>query len=51
MYLVEGGGHTWPGSAAMVPLVPFLRPVTFEIDADTLMWRFFKRYRLPKRSR
>ena len=48
MYLVEGGGHTWPGSAAMVPLVPALGPVTFEIDAATLMWRFFKRHRLPR---
>lgn len=50
MYLVEGGGHTWPGSVAMVPLVPFLGPVTFEFDAATLMWRFFKRFRLPESS-
>jgi polyhydroxybutyrate depolymerase len=45
LYLVAGGGHTWPGSTAMIPLVPVLGPVTFEIDADTLMWRFFRRYR------
>lgn len=51
MYLVDGGGHTWPGSVAMVPLVPFLGPVTFEIDAATRMWRFFERYRLPASRR
>jgi poly(3-hydroxybutyrate) depolymerase len=42
MYLVEGGGHTWPGSAAMIPLVPALGPVTFEIDrrhADVALLR------------
>jgi polyhydroxybutyrate depolymerase len=51
LYRVEGGGHTWPGSAAMIPLVPALGPVTFEIDADALMWDFFERYRLRTTSR
>lgn len=49
MYLVEGGGHTWPGSMAFVNLG--LGHVTFEIDASTLMWRFFEHYKLPNARR
>jgi polyhydroxybutyrate depolymerase len=47
LYRVTGGGHTWPGSEAFIPLEPFLGPVTFEIDASELIWRFFDRHRLP----
>jgi polyhydroxybutyrate depolymerase len=46
LYRIEGGGHTWPGSVVFVPLQPALGRVTFEIDADKLMWSFFRRYRL-----
>jgi len=45
-YRVAGGGHTWPGGEAFLPLVSSLGPVTFEIDATSLMWRFFEHYRL-----
>ena len=38
LYAVEGGGHTWPGSAN----VPRLGAVTGEIDATELMWEFFE---------
>ncbi|WP_232548870.1 alpha/beta hydrolase family esterase [Propioniciclava soli] len=37
-YIVEGGGHTWPGTA--VDLSP-LGVTTQEIDASELMWEFF----------
>lgn len=37
LYVVEGGGHTWPGSAN----VPRLGGVTREIDATDLIWEFF----------
>jgi polyhydroxybutyrate depolymerase len=47
LYRVVGGGHTWPGSRAFIPL-PGLGPVTFEIDADAIMWSFFRHYRLPE---
>ncbi|MFJ8111045.1 alpha/beta hydrolase family esterase [Streptomyces sp. NPDC096132] len=40
MYVVEGGGHTWPG--ATVPWPPVLGTVTQEISANQLMWRFFQ---------
>lgn len=36
-YVVDGGGHTWPGSAA----VPFLGATTTSIDATAIMARFF----------
>jgi polyhydroxybutyrate depolymerase len=37
MYRVEGGGHTWPGSAVNVPL----GLTTKQISATTAMWKFF----------
>lgn len=42
-YKIEGGGHTWPGrtdlsGAKMKPL----GQVTGDIDANRLMWDFFK---------
>jgi polyhydroxybutyrate depolymerase len=39
MYVVEGGGHTWPGSRATFPAT--MGPVTQEISANELMWQFF----------
>ncbi|MCX5435594.1 MULTISPECIES: hypothetical protein [unclassified Streptomyces] len=39
MYVVHGGGHTWPGSTG--PEMPGLGPVTHEIDATEIMWDFF----------
>jgi polyhydroxybutyrate depolymerase len=36
-YLVEGGGHTWPGAVA----VPGLGYTTQDIDATELIWEFF----------
>jgi len=36
-YLVEGGGHTWPGG----PDVPFLGHTTQDISASQLIWDFF----------
>jgi polyhydroxybutyrate depolymerase len=47
LYRVTGGGHTWPGSEAFISLEPVLGPVTFEIDASELIWRFFTKHRLP----
>ena len=48
LYRVAGGGHTWPGSEAFIPLQPALGPVTFEIDATDLMWRFFRHHVLAR---
>ena len=49
MYRIENGGHVWPSSEAFVGFG--LGEVTFEIDANALIWDFFKHYKLPnKRS-
>ncbi len=38
LFVVEGGGHTWPGAID----VPRLGPVTREINATDLIWEFFE---------
>jgi polyhydroxybutyrate depolymerase len=44
LYLLQGGGHVWPGG----PLnPPFLGATTNDINATDLMWEFFQRHRLP----
>jgi len=40
-YVVEGGGHTWPGGPAVVRL----GATTDEISASELMWEFFEEHR------
>jgi polyhydroxybutyrate depolymerase len=47
LYRITGAGHTWPGSAAMVPLAPVLGKTTTSIDATGLIWAFFSRHALP----
>ena len=42
LYSIEGGGHTWPGT----PIDNGNGTVTQEINANTLMWQFFRRHRL-----
>jgi len=39
-YVIDGGGHTWPGAVD----VPRLGPVTKEISATELIWAFFKEH-------
>ena len=42
LYVVEGGGHTWPGSEFDESIVNIVGPVTQNIDANQLMWEFFQ---------
>jgi poly(3-hydroxybutyrate) depolymerase len=42
LYVVEGGGHTWPGSKFSRAIAQFVGPTTLSIDADALLWRFFQ---------
>jgi len=42
-YIIEDGGHTWPGS---IP-VARLGKTTTEIDASATLWDFFKAHPLP----
>ena len=41
LYIVEGGGHNWPGA----PDVEILGHTTHSISATDLMWRFFEAQR------
>jgi polyhydroxybutyrate depolymerase len=43
LYIVEGGGHNWPGA----PAVEVLGHTTQSINATELMWRFFSEH--PRR--
>lgn len=40
LYVIDGGGHTWPGR----PAVTLLGPATHNIMANELMWEFLKKY-------
>ena len=46
MYVVDGGGHSWPGSRFSAAAESILGPTTFEIDANELMWKFFQEHPL-----
>ena len=43
-YIIEGGGHTWPGAAAARGL---LGVTTTEINASDTLWAFFQAHPLP----
>lgn len=45
-YVVEGGGHTWPGSTMFVGLDSAVGPTTFDIDATALIVEWFERHAL-----
>ena len=45
LYTVEGGGHSWPGSAAY-RAAPGIGTTTMTIDANELMWAFFEQHPL-----
>jgi polyhydroxybutyrate depolymerase len=40
-YTVEGMGHTWPGGKSTLP-EPVVGKVTDKINADDVIWQFFK---------
>ena len=41
LFVINGGGHTWPGRD---PRVRFLGKSTQNISANDLMWEFFQRH-------
>lgn len=43
LYVIEGGGHTWPG---MNRHAAFLGESTLNISANDVMWEFFKKHSL-----
>lgn len=44
VYIIQGGGHTWPGAPARGG---FIGACTDDLNATDLMWEFFQRHRLP----
>lgn len=47
LYLVDGGGHTWPGSAFSHASAAILGPTTDAIDANDVIWTFFTEHPMP----
>jgi polyhydroxybutyrate depolymerase len=41
LYIIEGGGHTWPGEKSPVA---FLGKSTHDISANDLIWEFFQNH-------
>jgi polyhydroxybutyrate depolymerase len=46
-YVVEGGGHSWPGSAFSEAIVSIVGPTNMELHASELIWDFLSGFRLP----
>ncbi|MGI8939433.1 MAG: alpha/beta hydrolase family esterase [Iamia sp.] len=44
--IVEGGGHSWPGSEFSKTIADIVGPTTFDIDATEAMWEMFQRHQL-----
>jgi polyhydroxybutyrate depolymerase len=46
-YVIDGGGHAWPGSAFSTSILVFVGLTATSINATDISWDFFKRYSLP----
>ncbi len=46
LYLIEGGGHTWPGGFQYLP-ERRIGKTSRDIDANEIIWSFFKKHSLP----
>jgi polyhydroxybutyrate depolymerase len=47
LHVVDGGGHTWPGSAISVASRSVLGATTTDIDANEVIWAFFADHPMP----
>jgi len=47
LYRVDGGGHSWPGSAFSQNIANVVGATTTSISANELMWEFFEERPLP----
>lgn len=47
LYVVDGGGHAWPGSDFSHASADIVGPTTFDIDATDLIWTFFEEHPRP----
>ena len=46
LYRVDGGGHSWPGSAFSKQIKNVVGPTTDSISANEVMWNFFRTHPL-----
>jgi len=46
LWVINGGGHTWPGGKFWILGESFSGKITQDISANDLMWAFFQRHRL-----
>ncbi len=44
--IVDGGGHSWPGSEFDKAIATIVGPTNDEIDATQQIWQFFQRFQL-----
>ena len=44
--VIEGGGHTWPGSEFSNKLENIMGPTDMDTNANDLIWQFFQRFQL-----
>jgi polyhydroxybutyrate depolymerase len=47
LYRVDGGGHSWPGSAFSALIANYVGPTTMSVDANELIWAFFEAHPMP----
>ncbi|MFN8018446.1 MAG: prolyl oligopeptidase family serine peptidase [Acidimicrobiales bacterium] len=46
--IIDGGGHSWPGSEFSQNVGKVVGATDMSIDADELIWDFFRRFQLPQ---
>jgi polyhydroxybutyrate depolymerase len=44
LYVVEGGGHSWPGSSFDAGIPDYVGATTMSISATDLIWGFFRQH-------
>ncbi len=46
-YVLDGGGHSWPGSEFSKGIESIVGPTNMDLDASRVTWEFFRRFQLP----
>lgn len=46
--IVEGGGHSWPGSEFSQSIESIVGPTTFDVDGSREVWEFLSQFSLPQ---
>jgi polyhydroxybutyrate depolymerase len=46
VYVIDGGGHTWPGASQYLPVF-MVGKASQNMDATKVIWEFFQKHRRP----